>query len=102
MEKTDNQREEEAKRINKIAMEVLNDKIIYNDFDLDNLLDELHDKLSKELGTDVDIDAEYDGEDEEEIDIYLTITTPNGKYATTVTLTKAYEVSLGFDVYPTK
>jgi hypothetical protein len=102
MEKTDNQREEEVKRINKIAMEVLNDRIIYNDSDLDGLLDELYNRLSKELNTDVEIDARYNGEDEDGIDIYLTITTPNGKYATTIVLTRAYEVSLGFDVYPTK
>jgi hypothetical protein len=41
MEKTNNQIDDEAKRITEIAIEVLNDKIIYSDSDLDDLLNEL-------------------------------------------------------------
>jgi flagellar hook-associated protein FlgK len=102
MEKTDNQVDGEVKRINEIAMEVLNDKIIHNASDLDDLLDELQSWLSKELDTEVEIAAEYEGEEEGEIYIYLTITTPHGKYATSIVLTRAYEVSLALDVYPTE
>ena len=102
VEKTNDQIDGEVKRINEIAMEVLNGKIIHTNSDLDDLLSELYNKLSKELNTDVEIDAEYEGEEEGEIYIYVTITTPHGKYATSIVLTRAYEVNLALDVYPTE
>jgi dihydroxyacetone kinase-like predicted kinase len=99
MEKTDNQIDDVAKRITEIAIEVLNDKIIYSDSDLDDLLNELQSRLSKELNMDVELYVEYDGEEEGNIYLDVTITTPHGRYSASVVLEQAYKVSLGFDVY---
>lgn len=101
MEKTDNQIDidDDAKRITEITMEVLNDKIIYSDSDLDDLLNELQSRLSKELNMDVEIYVEDDGEEEGRIYLDMTITTPHRKYSASVVLEQAYRVSLGFDVY---